>query len=376
MIDPEGRLAKLYVTQQSYAAVGQFGRVLARRSRAAARSPARSARTCPTRGSGDQPRPSGQPAPRGAGRRSARGAAAADGVLCHLGPGGDEPGRAAPAAQPLPVVVGAPELPALTAVDEGGVEPSPAALPSFSAACGRKLSYPVAVDGDGRVADGYEVQGQPWFVLTSPSGQILWYWEVSSSGWLSPKQLADHVRAALVEGAQGADRRGAPPSALGRLPGAAGGASPAVLEAARVDQRADPAARGAARATRWSSTPGRPGARRAVRSSDCSPTPRRATAGGSRSSAPTPTTQRATPSRSSPSIRSAIPATRPASTTCTRWRSPGAADDDLHRLQRQGRLRAHRPVRLPGDARLRHRDVREVTRPTSHSRPLGGSVGR
>src|SRR6185437_9478069 len=87
--------------------------------------------------------------------------------------------------------------PPMTAVDEGVVEPSPAALPAFLGGLRQKLSYPVAVDGDGRVADGYEVQGQPWFVLTSPSGQILWYWDVSSSGWLSPKQLGEHVQAAL-----------------------------------------------------------------------------------------------------------------------------------------------------------------------------------
>ena len=143
------------------------------------------------------------------------------------------------------------KLPDLTAVDEGIVEPSPDALPSFLGGLGQKLSYPVAVDGDGRVADGYEVQGQPWFVLTSPSGQILWYWEVSSSGWLSSKQLADHVRAALSKAPKAPAGAVATQHGPGGLPGAAGGASPAILDAARVDQRADSATRGAEAATRW-----------------------------------------------------------------------------------------------------------------------------
>jgi thiol-disulfide isomerase/thioredoxin len=90
------------------------------------------------------------------------------------------------------------KLPSLTAVDEGSVEPSSAALSRFLSGMGHRLSYPVAIDSGGRVADGYEVQGQPWFVLTSPSGRILWYWQVSSSGWLSRQDLVKHVRAALA----------------------------------------------------------------------------------------------------------------------------------------------------------------------------------
>jgi hypothetical protein len=52
-------------------------------------------------------------------------------------------------------------LPPLTAVDEGSVEPSPAALPGFLATLPRPLAYPVAIDRTGRVADGYEVLGEP-----------------------------------------------------------------------------------------------------------------------------------------------------------------------------------------------------------------------
>ncbi len=88
-------------------------------------------------------------------------------------------------------------LPRLTAVDEGSVEPSPAALGSFLAALPHPLVFGVGIDRSGRVADGYQVADQPWFVLSSRSGRILWYWDATTQGWLSPQQLAEHVGAAL-----------------------------------------------------------------------------------------------------------------------------------------------------------------------------------
>jgi cytochrome c biogenesis protein CcmG/thiol:disulfide interchange protein DsbE len=89
-------------------------------------------------------------------------------------------------------------LPALTAVDETSVEPSEATLTSFLAGLARPLAYPVALDRSGRVADGYEVQGEPWLVLTSASGHIIWYWQVADAGWLSRDALVAQVRAALA----------------------------------------------------------------------------------------------------------------------------------------------------------------------------------
>ncbi len=88
-------------------------------------------------------------------------------------------------------------LPPLTAVDEGTVEPSASALPHFLGALPKPLSYPVAIDRSGRVADGYGVQDEPWFVLVSSSGQILWYYDVSTSGWLPRAALVSKVHAAL-----------------------------------------------------------------------------------------------------------------------------------------------------------------------------------
>lgn len=88
-------------------------------------------------------------------------------------------------------------LPRLTAIDEGSVEPSPAALGSFLAALPHPLAFNVGIDGSGRVADGYEVADQPWFVLSSRSGRILWYWDATTQGWPTAHQLAEHVGAAL-----------------------------------------------------------------------------------------------------------------------------------------------------------------------------------
>ncbi|HVT66158.1 MAG TPA: redoxin domain-containing protein, partial [Trebonia sp.] len=57
-------------------------------------------------------------------------------------------------------------LPALTAVDETVTEPSDASVTAYLHRLG-PLSYPVALDETGRVADGYGVQDQPWLVLVN-----------------------------------------------------------------------------------------------------------------------------------------------------------------------------------------------------------------
>jgi len=83
-------------------------------------------------------------------------------------------------------------LPALAAVDEESTEPSLAAVRGYLASIGRPLGYPVALDPTGRLADGYGVQDQPWFVLTSATGKILW----KHDGWLPVSHLTADVRAA------------------------------------------------------------------------------------------------------------------------------------------------------------------------------------
>lgn len=84
------------------------------------------------------------------------------------------------------------KLPPLVAVDEAATEPSPDAARTFLADLGRPLGYPVAVDTTGRLADGYGVAGQPWFVLTSASGKIVW----KHDGWLRAAALEAAVRRA------------------------------------------------------------------------------------------------------------------------------------------------------------------------------------
>jgi hypothetical protein len=70
-------------------------------------------------------------------------------------------------------------LPALTAVDEAATEPSDAAVNAYLHQLG-SLSYPVALDETGRVADGYGVQDQPWLVLVNAAGKITW----QHDGWV------------------------------------------------------------------------------------------------------------------------------------------------------------------------------------------------
>ena len=77
-------------------------------------------------------------------------------------------------------------LPRLAAIDEATTEPSLSAVRSYLNSLGFPLAYPVAADTTGRVADGYSVQDQPWFVLLTASGKIVWHHD----GWLPPAALA------------------------------------------------------------------------------------------------------------------------------------------------------------------------------------------
>ena len=76
-------------------------------------------------------------------------------------------------------------LPALTAIDEAVTEPSPDSARRYLAHLGATLRYPVGLDTTGRLADGYGVQDQPWFMLVSASGKILW----KHDGWLPVSAL-------------------------------------------------------------------------------------------------------------------------------------------------------------------------------------------
>ena len=232
MIDPDGRLAKLYLTQQSYAAVPQLGQLLAQEA----------ARLLPghprVRSSLSYAVISGlAPTARTVVPRSEGGTVA-------LGPGKPHlylffatwDQEVTDLREQLDAVNGyqqhasAEGLPALTAIDESSVEPSPQALPEFLRALPHPLSYPVAIDGSGRIADGYGVQDEPWLVLVSASGRVLWYYDVSTSGWLSHAALDRQVRNALARPSQG------PASATLTRAELAGSPSPLAALHAQADQ--------------------------------------------------------------------------------------------------------------------------------------------
>ncbi|HTU94898.1 MAG TPA: redoxin domain-containing protein [Solirubrobacteraceae bacterium] len=201
VIDPQGRLRRVYVTQQSYSAVGQFGQLLAQEaSRLLPGHPKVSAHASyaqiPTISPAQTttvPRAGGGTLALGPGRpRLYLFFATWDQEVMSLGGQLDALNKYAATAAGT-------GLPGPTAIDEGSVEPSPSALRDLLAGLARPPSYPVGVDTTGRLADGYEVEGQPWFVLASAQGTILWYWNVDTQGWLSTAKLAAHVRAALAK---------------------------------------------------------------------------------------------------------------------------------------------------------------------------------
>jgi cytochrome oxidase Cu insertion factor (SCO1/SenC/PrrC family) len=85
-----------------------------------------------------------------------------------------------------------PGLPGLVALDEAVTEPSPGSAAAYLAQLGTRLDYPVGLDTTGRIADGYNVQDQPWFVLVSAAGKIVW----SHDGWLPAAALEAAARKA------------------------------------------------------------------------------------------------------------------------------------------------------------------------------------
>ena len=212
VINQQGRLAKLYLTQMAYSAVPQLGQLLADEvsslmpghpavhshlsyDQVATMGPAAST-SVPEAGGGYVSLGPGQPGEPSQARLYLF-FASWDQEITSLGGQLDTLNAYQSAA------AGA-HLPGLTAIDEGSVEPSASALPNFLASLAHPLSYPVGIDGSGQIADGYGVQGEPWFVLVSPSGKAIWSWEVSTSGWPSIASLDRHVRTALANAAKAA----------------------------------------------------------------------------------------------------------------------------------------------------------------------------
>jgi cytochrome oxidase Cu insertion factor (SCO1/SenC/PrrC family) len=195
VIDRAGREQKLYLTTMAYASISQAGQILAQEvsSLLPSHPPLASVRSLAYLG--------GLPP-----KTSVRLGAWPSGSLT-LGPGqphlvmffatwldqtSDLRGRLLSLSQYVRAAHSG-GLPSLAAVDEEAAEPSAAAVRAYLGGIGKPLGYPVAFDPTGRLADGYGVQDQPWFVLTSATGKILW----KHDGWLTARALTADVRAAV-----------------------------------------------------------------------------------------------------------------------------------------------------------------------------------
>jgi cytochrome oxidase Cu insertion factor (SCO1/SenC/PrrC family)/thiol-disulfide isomerase/thioredoxin len=203
IIDPQGRLRKLYLTQQSYSAVPQLGQLLAKETSRLLPNHPRVHSNLPY-----TPIPTITPTtdatlPTTTGKKLRLGPSSSPRLFLFFATWDQEVtslGGHLDALNRYQARAAAPgtKLPRLSAIDEGSVEPSTSALGHFLARLPSPLSYPVAVDRSGRVADGYQVQGQPWFDLISPAGQILWYWNIDTQGWPTQTKLTADIRTALA----------------------------------------------------------------------------------------------------------------------------------------------------------------------------------
>jgi thiol-disulfide isomerase/thioredoxin len=204
VIDPRGRMAKVYLTQMSYATVPQLGQLLAQEAASLLPGHPRvradlSYRQIPGIA------PSQRVAlPRAGGGTVGLGPNGSPRLLLFFATWDSEVTDLRGELEALGAYRARGGLPPVTAVDEGSVEPGPGALRRLLGSLPRPLAYPVAIDRSGRVADGYGVQDAPWLVLVSGSGQVLWYYDVSTSGWPSRATLARDVRAALARAPGGA----------------------------------------------------------------------------------------------------------------------------------------------------------------------------
>jgi cytochrome oxidase Cu insertion factor (SCO1/SenC/PrrC family) len=201
VIDSRGSLSRLYLTQMSYSSIDQLGYEIAQSL--AALLPGRP----PLRGS----QPLGAMNLLGPHKSVTLPRAGGGGV--RLGPGSgphlvlffdmwdSEVSNLSAGLERLDryqAVAARKGLPPAVAIDEGKVERSPAALPSYLRSLPHRLSYPVAVDASGRVADGYREQDSPWLTLVSGSGRFLFYEDLAVKGWPTVPQLLKKVHAALA----------------------------------------------------------------------------------------------------------------------------------------------------------------------------------
>jgi cytochrome oxidase Cu insertion factor (SCO1/SenC/PrrC family) len=194
VIDQQGRERKLYLTQMAYSSVGQSAQVLAEEI----------ASLLPGHPTVASQQSLASITGQGPSDHLTLPSAGPQGGTVTLGPGRprlvmffatwlDEVANLKSELTGLNAYVAAARragLPPLVAVDETVVEPSARAVRSYLASLGTTLNFEVGMDTTGRVADGYQVQDQPWFALVSASGKIVW----SHDGWLSRPALETAVR--------------------------------------------------------------------------------------------------------------------------------------------------------------------------------------
>jgi cytochrome oxidase Cu insertion factor (SCO1/SenC/PrrC family) len=199
VISPQGKLERLYLTQMSYSSINQEAQILAREAaRLLPGHPAVHSRLSYKQVKTITPTQRAElPLERGGTLKLGPGSprlvlffASWDQEVMNLKAHLEQLNGYAAAAT-------AGKLPQLVAVDESTVEPNAGALPRLLAQLHTPLTYPVAIDKNGRVADGYGVQDEPWLVLVSRTGIPLWYQDVATSGWLNTPSLVKQVKAAL-----------------------------------------------------------------------------------------------------------------------------------------------------------------------------------
>lgn len=198
LIDPQGQLNRLYLTQQSYSAVAQLAQLLAQRVASLLPGHPRVRATlsyaeAPPIGPESRvslPGAAGGTVTVGAVRQLAFFFASWTTEVFPL----RAQLRALEGYQRLAAREG---LPRLVAIDEGSVEPFSGAAARVVGSLSASPSFPVAVDQSGRVGDGYQVQDLPSLVLTGADGRILAYYDAATEGPLGTAGIVRAVRAAL-----------------------------------------------------------------------------------------------------------------------------------------------------------------------------------